>query len=55
MALGKLSVSLLLALGKLSVSLSMDRSTGYKSKDHHLENVQVHLSNKSRKKMTRWG
>ncbi|EKR28380.1 hypothetical protein LEP1GSC087_1719 [Leptospira interrogans serovar Bataviae str. L1111] len=40
---------------KLSVSLSMDRSTGYKSKDHHPEDVQVHLSNKSRKKMTRWG
>ncbi|EMO88302.1 hypothetical protein LEP1GSC024_3745 [Leptospira noguchii str. 2001034031] len=30
------------------------RSTGYKSKDHHPEDVQVHLSNKSRKKMTRW-
>ncbi|EMS87713.1 hypothetical protein LEP1GSC073_3578 [Leptospira noguchii str. Cascata] len=27
------------------------RSTGYKGK----EDVQVHLSNKSRKKMTRWG
>ncbi|WP_279575643.1 hypothetical protein [Leptospira noguchii] len=43
MALGKLSVSLLLALD------------GYKGKDHHLENVQVHLCNKNRKKMTRWG
>ncbi|WP_082294712.1 hypothetical protein, partial [Leptospira noguchii] len=31
------------------------RSTGYKGKDHHPEDVQVHLSNKSRKKMTRWG
>ncbi|UOG37574.1 hypothetical protein MAL08_16345 [Leptospira noguchii] len=31
------------------------RSTGYKGKDHHSEDVQVHLSNKSRKKMTRWG
>ncbi|WP_143463971.1 hypothetical protein, partial [Leptospira kirschneri] len=30
------------------------RSTGYKGKDHHLEDVQVYLSNKSRKKMTRW-
>ncbi|EKO79327.1 transposase DDE domain protein [Leptospira sp. Fiocruz LV3954] len=30
------------------------RSTGYKGKDHHPENVQVHLSNKSRKNMTRW-
>ncbi len=27
---------------------------GYKGKDHHPEDVQVHLSNKSRKKMTRW-
>ncbi|EMN50377.1 hypothetical protein LEP1GSC088_2569 [Leptospira interrogans str. L1207] len=26
---------------------------GYKEKDHHPENVQVYLSNKSRKKMTR--
>ncbi|EMO25486.1 hypothetical protein LEP1GSC170_6233 [Leptospira interrogans serovar Bataviae str. HAI135] len=31
------------------------RSTGYKGKDHYPEDVQVHLSNKSRKKMTRWG
>ncbi|UOG32505.1 hypothetical protein [Leptospira noguchii] len=31
------------------------RSTEYKGKDHHPEDVQVHLSNKSRKKMTRWG
>ncbi|EMO27572.1 hypothetical protein LEP1GSC170_4856 [Leptospira interrogans serovar Bataviae str. HAI135] len=30
------------------------RSTRYKGKDHHPEDVQVHLSNKSRKKMTRW-
>ncbi|EKQ90312.1 transposase DDE domain protein [Leptospira borgpetersenii str. UI 09149] len=30
------------------------RSTGYKGKDHHPEDVQVYLSNKSRKKMTRW-
>ncbi|EMM71417.1 transposase DDE domain protein, partial [Leptospira weilii str. 2006001855] len=28
--------------------------SGYKGKDHHPEDVQVHLSNKSRKKMTRW-
>ncbi|WP_082292658.1 hypothetical protein [Leptospira kirschneri] len=34
--------------------LSTDRSTGYKGKDHHPEDVQVYLSNKSRKKMTRW-
>ncbi len=27
---------------------------GYKEKDHHPEDVQVYLSNKSRKKMTRW-
>ncbi|EMM75068.1 transposase, IS4 family [Leptospira santarosai str. 2000030832] len=27
---------------------------GYKGKDHHPEDVQVHLSNKSRKNMTRW-
>ncbi len=27
---------------------------GYKGNDHHPEDVQVHLSNKSRKKMTRW-
>ncbi len=27
---------------------------GYKGKDSHLEDVQVHLSNKSRKNMTRW-
>nr|WP_232617338.1 hypothetical protein [Leptospira interrogans] len=27
---------------------------GYKGKDHHPEDVQVHLSNKSRKKITRW-
>ncbi|UOG52202.1 hypothetical protein MAL09_16550 [Leptospira noguchii] len=39
----KLSVSLLLALDE------------YKGKDHHLEDVQVHLCNKNRKKMTRWG
>ncbi|EKO16309.1 hypothetical protein LEP1GSC081_3805 [Leptospira kirschneri str. H1] len=32
----------------------MGRSTGYKGKDHHPEDVQVHLSNKSRKKITRW-
>ncbi|UOG57070.1 hypothetical protein [Leptospira noguchii] len=31
------------------------RSTRYKGKDHHPEDVQVHLSNKNRKKMTRWG
>ncbi|EKS00314.1 transposase DDE domain protein [Leptospira mayottensis 200901122] len=27
---------------------------GYKGTDHHPEDVQVYLSNKSRKKMTRW-
>ncbi|AKH76360.1 hypothetical protein BRAT_04410 [Leptospira interrogans serovar Bratislava] len=27
---------------------------GYKGKDHHSEDVQVYLSNKNRKKMTRW-
>ncbi|EKR92116.1 transposase DDE domain protein [Leptospira santarosai str. CBC379] len=27
---------------------------GYKGKDHHPEDVQVFLSNKSRKNMTRW-
>ncbi|EKP12034.1 transposase DDE domain protein [Leptospira borgpetersenii serovar Mini str. 201000851] len=27
---------------------------GYKGKDHHPEDIQVYLSNKSRKKMTRW-
>ncbi|EMF88645.1 hypothetical protein LEP1GSC005_1238 [Leptospira santarosai str. ST188] len=27
---------------------------GYKGKNHHSEDVQVYLCNKSRKNMTRW-
>ncbi|EMS86629.1 hypothetical protein LEP1GSC073_3712 [Leptospira noguchii str. Cascata] len=40
-------------LKRLTPNGSVD--LGYKGKDHHPEDVQVHLSNKSRKKMTRWG